>query len=159
MLALAPAGCNGSDKTDTVEQQASATATSPAATAPPTRLPQATPAATTAAEPRMTNTPTQAPFDKLKFYKTMPLPPDAETVAVVEGIDIGFRTRQSEPAIIALYTNWISPQGWTKASELPYLQPNERWTKGGYEFVVYITPKGAEGVAVINIQVRPQSVP
>ena len=65
----------------------------------------------------------------------------------------------AEPAIITLYTNWITPQGWTKAKELPYLQPNERWTKGGYEFVVYITPKGAEGVAVIKIQVRPQSAP
>ena len=53
----------------------------------------------------------------------------------------------------------VTSQGWAKASELPYLQPNERWTKGGCEFVIYITPKGAEGVAVINIQVRAKTTP
>ena len=156
-LLLVLSGCNGNN-TDTVEKSATAAASTPVATAAPTK-PQATPTLASAAEPRVVTTPAPMAFDKLKFYETMPLPPDAEIVPVVEGIDIGFRTRQSEPAIITLYTNWITPQGWTKASELPYLRPNERWTKGGYEFVVYITPKGAEGVAVVNIQARPQSAP
>ena len=191
-VALALAGCDGSDEAEKTGGQVLMTAIAPAvtadtartpvatpaatsttatatatataiATAAPTRPPQPTPMATSTPTPPAalppTSTPTTVPFNKLKFYETMPVPSDAEIISVVEGIDIGFRTRMSEPAIIALYTNWIAPQGWTKASELPYLQPNERWTKGGYEFVVYITPKGAEGVAVINIQVRPQSAP
>ena len=138
--------------------QASPTATASLATTGPTTVSRLVPTATTAAAPRVTATlPTQVAFDKVKFYATLPLPADAERIQVTEGIDVGFRTRQSEPAMITLYTDWISRQGWTKTTELPYLQPNERWTKDGYEFVVYITPKGAEGVAVINIQVRPQT--
>lgn len=120
----------------------------------PTNLPTAT-----AAAPSPTRAPSPAAFDKLQFLASLPLPNDAEIVPVTEGIDMGYRTRQSEPAIIALYTNWITAHGWVKATELPYPQPNERWTKSGLEFVVYITPKGAEGVAVINIHVRPQYNP
>lgn len=105
-------------------------------------------------------TPTRPPesasgFDELVFWERLPLPDDAETRPVVEGVDLGFATRMIEPELFDFYATWLEEQGWQQQAptEAMVTLPHQRWRKGGAELLIEIQGLDGQGRTVVWLQV------
>lgn len=105
--------------------------------------------------PPVTPTPTPTAFDEATFWKSFPLPEDAELVPVVEGFDIGFATGMIEPELFDFYARWLREQGWSQQAptEAMITLPHQRWRKDGVELLIELQPLDEQGRTVVWIQV------
>ncbi len=103
----------------------------------------------------VTPTPTPTAFDEATFWKSFPLPEDAELVPVVEGFDIGFATGMIEPELFDFYAAWLEEQGWSQQAptEAMITLPHQRWRKDGVELLIELQPLDEQGRTVVWIQV------
>jgi hypothetical protein len=94
-------------------------------------------------------------FDESAFWACIPLPDDAETIPVVEGIDLGFATSMIEPEVFDFYVGWLNDHGWQQQAptEAMVTLPHQRWRKGGAELLIEIRGLDEQGRTVVWLQV------
>jgi len=104
--------------------------------------------------PPVTPTPTPTAFDEASFWKSFPLPEDAELAPVVEDFDIGFATAMIEPELFDFYAAWLEEQGWNQQAptEAMITLPHQRWRKEGVELLIELQPLDEKGRTVVWIQ-------
>jgi WD40 repeat protein len=101
------------------------------------------------------SSPSGEEFDEGAFWASFPLPPDAELVPVVEGIDLGFATSLTEPEIFESYAIWLRGQGWSQQAptEAMVTPPHQRWRKGRTELLIEIPGLDETGRTLVWAQV------
>jgi WD40 repeat protein len=127
---------------------------SPTLTAGPETPP--TPSAPPAAQsPAPSPSPSAERFDELAFWASFPLPPDAELLPVVEGIDLAFATNLIEPELFESYGIWLRGQGWSQQAptEAMVTPPRQRWRKDRVELLIEIPGLDETGRTLVWAQV------
>jgi hypothetical protein len=100
-------------------------------------------------------------FDEEALWRDLPLPDDAESVPVGEGIDLGFATRMVEPELFDFYAAWLSDHGWRQQAptEAMVTLPHQVWRKEGAELLIEIQGLDEEGNTVVWIAVTMDNAP
>jgi hypothetical protein len=100
-------------------------------------------------------------FDEEALWRDLPLPDDAETVPVGEGIDLGFATRMVEPELFDFYAAWLRDHGWRQQAptEAMVTLPHQVWRKEGAELLIEIQGLDEEGNTVVWIAVTMDNAP
>lgn len=100
--------------------------------------------------PPLQATLTPAGFDEAAFWRSLPLPEDAETLVPGEGFDKAFATAMIEPDLFDFYAAWLREQGWSQQAptEAMITLPRQRWRKDGIELLIELQPPDEKGRTV-----------
>lgn len=95
-------------------------------------------------------------IEETAFWECFPLPDDADTIPIAEGIDLGFATGMIEPEIFDVYAAWLSEEGWRRQapSEARVTLPHQRWRKDGVELLIEIRGLDERGRTLVWIQLE-----